>query len=94
MRETLIIPGATTAGDDIDLDISLNELSSVYFIDVGEYSSGADAEPEELTIVDDSPSAGEVALEDSTTLELGDDTNIFTILLVKGVQTGSQVLTA
>ena len=88
---TYVVPGSTTAGDDINLDISLEGLSKVTRIAPGNYTSTSDDPPQELTIVDSSPGAGEVALVDDTTINLGDDTDANDVLLIEGLAVGSQI---
>lgn len=89
MQTIIILPGLTTAGDNISLPANAPPVSALQggiLIQVGEYTVGSDEAPTDLTVVDSSPSAGEIALVDESTVVLGDNTDTFNLLQLNVIE--------
>ena len=91
------IPGAITAGDDCNLPDGapkFHSLVSVFVVSHGKYTSGTDIAPSAKTIVDTTPSPGEVQLKDPDTLVFGDDLEATDSVWIRGIEIGTQLRTA
>jgi len=91
MITIVIAPGATTAGDSISLPSGAPEakaiVSAVLF-------SGSDAtnpaSATALTVVDETPSSGQIQLVDESTVKLGNNTTTRDLLIITYIEKNSQ----
>lgn len=91
MITIVVAPGATTAGSNISLPAGAPPVeaivSAVLF-------SGSDATnpavAKTLTVVDTTPSSGQIQLVDESTVKLGDNTTTRDILIITYIETNSQ----
>jgi len=82
-KTIFIVPGATTAGDSIDLPGGIRAASIARAVRVRVYDGSTVGGITELTVVDTTPSSGQIYLESPTSIVLGDDTTDYDILILE-----------
>ena len=84
-----IVPGATTAGDSIDLPSWVPPLRQIVGAIKITLSDGtATGAVNTLTVVDTTPSSGEIYLLDENTIQLGNDTTERDIIIIAAIEKG------
>ena len=80
-----VVPGATTAGDDIDLPDWVPPLREIVGAVLVSLSGGTATS---LTVVTGTPSGNQIQLSDEDTVVLGTDTVANDILIIAAVEKG------
>lgn len=95
MAQVLFQPGAVTAGTEITLPSDAPQfykLTRAVKIDTGGYSGTTDVPPVALTIVNTTPTAGQIQLTGPNKVKLGDNTVATTTLHLVGIAYGERVI--